>query len=130
MEPRQDKDNGHSDLNVLGEPLVLCGTDPVTGYFRDGACRCDHTDRGLHLVCASLTDEFLQYSKDRGNDLVTPRPEFDFPGLKAGDNWCLCALRWLEAYKVGKAPPVHMASTNAVVLQVIPLEVLQSHAHQ
>jgi uncharacterized protein (DUF2237 family) len=117
-------------LNVLGSALQPCCTNPMTGFFRDGTCRTDAQDRGLHVVCARVTDEFLQFSKSRGNDLITPRPEYDFPGLKAGDGWCLCALRWREAMLEGVAPPVKLESTHAKALEVITLEDLKRHAVQ
>ncbi len=112
--------------NVLGEPLQACCTDPMTGFFRDGHCRTHAMDHGTHVVCAVVTDAFLAYTRNRGNDLQTPRPEFDFPGLKAGDGWCLCALRWREAYEAGVAPPVRLAATHEKALQLIPLDVLQA----
>lgn len=117
-------------LNVLGSALQPCCTNPMTGFFRDGTCRTDAQDRGLHVVCAIVTDEFLQFSKSRGNDLITPRPEYDFPGLTQGDGWCLCALRWREAMLEGVAPPVKLESTHAKALEVITLEDLKRHAVQ
>mgnify|MGYP005663427395 FL=1 len=98
--------------NVLGEPLEICGHDPITGYYRDGSCATDNTDFGSHTVCASVTNEFLEFSKDMGNDLSTPRPELGFKGLKAGDSWCLCANRWLEAYQNGSASKIKLKSTD------------------
>ena len=92
--------------NVLGTELEPCSLDPVTGFFRDGCCNTDEHDRGLHVVCTRVTAEFLEFSRSRGNDLVTPRLEFKFPGLKPGDQWCLCAMRWKEAFEAGLAPPV------------------------
>ena len=115
-------------LNVLGEPLVECSCEPMTGWYRDGSCRTDPSDLGRHTVCCVVNDAFLSYSKAQGNDLSTPVPAFDFPGLKAGDHWCVCAPRWLEAYEDGMAPPVRLASTEITALEVIPLEVLQQHA--
>jgi uncharacterized protein (DUF2237 family) len=115
-------------LNVLGRPLAPCGTDPMTGYFRDGCCRTDAGDRGLHVVCAVMTAEFLAYSRRSGNDLSTPRPEFNFPGLRPGDRWCLCANRWLEAWTRGVAPRVVLEATHLNALGVVTLEQLQSHA--
>lgn len=117
-----------TQLNVLGKPLQLCSAAPLTGYFRDGCCRSDASDRGLHVVCAVMTDEFLRFSKACGNDLSTPRPEFSFPGLKAGDRWCLCAQRWREAFEVGKAPDVVLEATHISALAVVFLEQLKSHA--
>jgi hypothetical protein len=113
------------DRNVLGGPLETCSRSPMTGYFRDGCCRTGEDDLGRHTVCAVMTDEFLAFSKSRGNDLVTPRPEWRFPGLKAGDRWCLCALRWREAYEAGCAPQVVLEATHERTLDVVPLDWLQ-----
>lgn len=115
-------------VNVLGEDLQPCSTDPVTGYFRDGACNTCAEDAGNHTVCAIMTDEFLALSKYLGNDLSTPRPEYLFPGLKAGDSWCLCAGRFLQAVDEGAAPRIRLASTHWRALKVVPLEVLKKHA--
>jgi hypothetical protein len=117
-----------SALNVLGRPLLPCGTEPMTGYFRDGCCRTDASDRGLHVVCAVMTPEFLAFSQRRGNDLSTPRPEFDFPGLRPGDRWCLCANRWLEAWMEGVAPRVVLQSTHLNALGVVTLDQLRALA--
>jgi hypothetical protein len=117
-----------SQLNVLGGPLLTCSDQPVTGFFRDGCCNTSEDDFGSHTVCVVLTDEFLAYSKAAGNDLSTPRPEFDFPGLKAGQRWCLCAARWVEAYRAGKAPKVSLNSTNQAALEIVPLDLLKQHA--
>ncbi len=114
--------------NVFGEALEPCGQDPVTGFYRDGCCNTGAQDLGSHTVCASLTDEFLQYSLGRGNDLITARPEFGFPGLKAGDCWCLCAGRWLEAHQEGKAPRVYLKRTHEAALDTVPLNVLREYA--
>lgn len=114
--------------NVFGEPLITCSTNPMTGFFRDGCCHTDENDLGTHTVCAVMTDEFLQFSLSRGNDLITERPEFVFPGLKAGDKWCLCATRWLEAYEVGVAPKVVLEATNERTLDFVPLNVLVDYA--
>ena len=114
--------------NVLGFELELCSSDPVTGFYRDGCCNTGPGDVGTHTVCAILTDEFLEFSRSKGNDLITPRPEFGFPGLKSGDQWCLCALRWEEARQVGKAPKVKLASTNIKTLEIVPLEQLKIHS--
>ena len=114
--------------NVLGTPLQMCCNDPITGFFRDGYCNTNTQDIGKHWVCAVMTDDFLQFSQQQGNDLITPRPEFDFPGLNAGDGWCLCATRWLEAYNAGVAPSVKLQSTHEKALEIIPLEVLQEKA--
>jgi hypothetical protein len=118
------------EQNVFGEPLQPCGTDPTTGYLRDGHCRHLRRDPGRHEVCAVLTDEFLQFSRAQGNDLVTPRPEFDFPGLAAGDRWCLCLPRWLEAEEAGRAPPVVLDATNEAVLAEVSLATLEAYAHE
>ena len=115
-------------LNVLGTPLVPCSYDPLTGYFRDGCCETDETDAGSHLVCAKVSQAFLDFSVSRGNDLVTPRPQFRFAGLKAGDRWCLCVNRWKEALAAGVAPPVVLECTHAYAVQAVSLETLQSHA--
>lgn len=115
-------------LNVLDETLALCGTDPVTGFFRDGHCNTCAADQGNHTVCAVMTQEFLAFSKYVGNDLSTARPEFGFAGLKAGDPWCLCAGRFLQAHDEGCAPKVHLAATHKRALEVVPLEVLREHA--
>lgn len=117
-------------LNVLGEPLQACSFDPLTGYFRDGCCNTDDNDHGTHVVCTRVTHAFLVFSADRGNDLMTPRPEWRFPGLKAGDRWCLCATRWREALEAGLAPPVVLAATHSKVLEYISLEDLKRHAYQ
>lgn len=111
--------------NVFGQPLVPCSFEPLTGFFRDGCCKTSAEDVGTHVVCAVMTEEFLAFSKGAGNDLSAPRPELGFPGLKAGDQWCLCALRWVEAFSAGLAPAVILESTNYNVLDYIPLEILQ-----
>ena len=116
-----------SQINVFGEPLEECCSDPITGYFRDGFCRTDKYDRGSHTVCALITTEFLEFSKSRGNDLSTPRPEFEFTGLSAGQSWCLCASRWLEAHDAGCAPRVHLKRTNIKALEIVPLAVLKGY---
>lgn len=115
-------------LNVLGEALAPCSANPVTGFFRDGACNTCPEDQGSHTVCAVMTAEFLAYSKYVGNDLSTPRPEFRFPGLKPGDRWCLCASRFLQAAEEGAAPRVHLAATHRKALEVVSLEILMDHA--
>ena len=117
-----------NNSNVLGEPLEICGEDPMTGYFRDGSCRTDKNDYGSHTVCASVTEEFLEFSKIKGNDLKTPRPDLNFQGLKEGDSWCLCANRWLEAYRNGAAPKIKLRSTNIKALEVISLDILKANA--
>lgn len=105
--------------NILGTTLQPCCFDPVTGFFRDGFCKTNHLDKGTHVVCAYLTEEFLAFTKSKGNDLSTPHPEFDFPGLKPGDCWCLCAQRWQEAYLAGVAPPIKPESTHEQALEII-----------
>ncbi|MGY4878695.1 DUF2237 family protein [Vreelandella aquamarina] len=116
------------DRNVLGEPLTPCCHDPVTGFYRDGFCRVGVEDKGIHAVCAMVTEEFLAYSRAQGNDLVTPRPEFGFPGLTPGDRWCLCANRWKEAAEVGLAPPIILSATHEKALEIISFKLLQQHA--
>lgn len=117
-----------SSKNVLGGPLLACSFDPLTGFFRDGCCTTDLQDRGSHVVCAKVTQAFLDFSLALGNDLVTPRPEFRFLGLQPGDRWCLCVKRWQEALQAGVAPPVVLESTHAKALEVVTLAQLQSHA--
>lgn len=114
--------------NVLGQPLIACCLDPVTGYFRDGYCRTDDSDLGRHVVCAKLTQGFLDFTRDQGNDLTTPNPAYNFPGLQAGDHWCLCALRWKEAHDHGVAPPVVLAACDRAVLDVVDLQTLKQYA--
>ena len=115
-------------LNVLGGYLEPCCFEPMTGFYRDGTCRTGPHDHGRHVVCIRATAAFLEFSKSRGNDLSTPRPEFQFPGLKPGDQWCLCALRWKEALAFGKAPKVMLAATHEAALAYVTLEQLQAHA--
>lgn len=114
--------------NVLGGPLAPCSYDPLTGWFRDGCCNTDARDAGLHTVCALMTADFLAFSRSRGNDLVTPRPEWGFPGLKPGDRWCLCATRWQEAFEAGCAPRVVLAATHEATLAVCRLDDLKACA--
>lgn len=114
--------------NVLGGVLERCGDAPQTGFFRTGKCETGSGDEGAHVVCARLTQKFLEYTRSRGNDLSSPRPELGFPGLKPGDRWCLCALRWKEALEAAVAPPVVLAATHEAALRYISLEVLQQHA--
>ena len=121
--------NRDLDRNVVGGELLPCSGDPLTGFFRDGCCNTDQHDRCLHVVCARMTAEFLEFSRTRGNDLVTPRPEFNFLGLKPGDQWCLCALRWKEAFDAGVAPPVVLQATHERALDVATLEQLRSRAY-
>ena len=115
--------------NILGEPLVPCSFDPLTGFFRDGCCKTGVDDVGTHVICAIMTDEFLAFSASRGNDLSTAIPEYGFPGLQDGDQWCLCALRWKEAYLAGAAPRVVLESTDHHALDIIPFEILQRFAY-
>jgi uncharacterized protein (DUF2237 family) len=117
-----------SAKNVIGSDLVACCTSPLTGYYRDGSCNTGAGDLGAHIVCARLTQEFLDFSKNQGNDLISPRPEFGFPGLKSGDCWCLCALRWQEALLAGVAPPVRLKATHALALEYVTLEELKACA--
>lgn len=114
--------------NVLGKPLETCCKSPMTGFYRNGCCDTGAEDFGLHTVCAQVTAEFLEYSKNKGNDLITPMPMYNFPGLKPGDKWCLCVSRWQEALEAGVAPPIILPSTHEKTLQFVPLEVLQEHS--
>ena len=114
--------------NVLGEPLVVCGCEPMTGFYRDGFCNTGEGDFGSHTVCAVVDEEFLSYTKAQGNDLSTPVPEYGFEGLKPGDHWCLCAGRWREAFEAGKAPRVKLECTHEKALRVIDIEALKSHS--
>ncbi|OHV09981.1 DUF2237 family protein [Kushneria phosphatilytica] len=116
-------------FNVLGEPLQECCHDPVTGFYRDGFCHTGSEDAGEHVVCAVMTESFLSYSRSRGNDLSTPRPEFGFAGLAPGDVWCLCLQRWSEAFRAGVAPPVRLEATHEKALERVPLETLRRYAH-
>ncbi len=115
-------------INVFEEPLEPCGKDPVTGFFRDGACNTCDEDFGSHTVCVEVSQTFLEFSRFKGNDLSTPMPEFNFPGLKPGDSWCLCAARWLEAQKSDMAPRVHLTRTHKKALEVVPFELLKKFA--
>ncbi len=115
-------------LNVFGDPLIPCSVAPMTGYFRDGHCNTCAQDSGSHTVCAVMTDEFLALSKYLGNDLSTPRPEFGFSGLNAGDQWCLCAARFLQAHEEGAAPKVQLAATHIKALEIVPLDILKQNA--
>nr|WP_034348777.1 DUF2237 domain-containing protein [Noviherbaspirillum massiliense] len=116
--------------NVFGQPLVPCSFEPLTGYFRDGCCKTNADDVGTHVICAIMSEEFLEFSLSRGNDLITPMPEWGFPGLKPGDQWCLCALRWAEALQAGVAPRVVLESTHESALDIIRLDVLQRFSHR
>jgi uncharacterized protein (DUF2237 family) len=115
-------------LNVFQEALQICSEDPLTGFFRDGCCNTSDSDLGSHTVCVEVTDAFLEYSRFRGNDLSTPMPEHGFPGLQAGDRWCLCAARWLEAYQQDMAPRVFLQRTHLKALEIVPLELLRQYA--
>ena len=117
-----------TERNVLGGDLEPCGTDPVTGFYRDGSCSCGPDDVGLHAVCAVMTAEFLDHQRSVGNDLTTPMPAWGFPGLQPGDRWCVVALRWVQSLEAGVAAPVVLASTNERALEVVPLEWLREHA--
>jgi hypothetical protein len=117
-----------SDRNVLGGPLAVCSTSPRTGFYRDGCCNTGPEDFGIHVVCARVTREFLDFERARGNDLVTPVPEAQFAGLKPGDRWCICAGRWREAFDAGVAPPVVLEATHEETLAIIPLADLRRHA--
>ncbi len=119
---------GAQPKNVLGSDLETCSQSPETGFFRDGCCRTGPGDVGLHLVCAEMTSEFLEFSAARGNDLITPSPMMDFPGLKPGDRWCLCVERWKEALQAGLAPPVYLAATHISALEFVQLEDLRAHS--
>ncbi len=119
---------GGGARNVLGGPLATCCTAPLTGFYRDGSCHTGPQDLGTHVVCAQVTTEFLEFSVARGNDLVTPVPQFHFPGLNPGDKWCLCALRWKEALDAGVAPPVVLAATHEKALEFVSLDDLKRHA--
>ena len=119
---------GGIQRNVLGGPLGRCSDKPLTGFFRDGCCNTSEEDLGSHTICVVLTAQFLQFSKVRGNDLPTPRPEFDFPGLNPGDRWCLCAARWREAFQAGMAPQVVLNACNEMALEIVSLDDLKRFA--
>jgi uncharacterized protein (DUF2237 family) len=116
------------EKNVLGVALALCSASPRTGFYRDGCCNSGTEDQGLHVVCAQMTGEFLEFARAQGNDLVTPAPEYGFPGLKPGDRWCVCAGTWRQAYEAGVAAPVVLAATHEETLAVVPLAALKEHA--
>ena len=118
------------DRNVVGGDLISCSNDPVTGFFRDGCCATGEEDVGSHTVCAEMTVEFLRFSKQAGNDLSTPRPEWGFAGLAPGDRWCVCASRWLEAYRAGSIAPVVLGATHERALEIVPIEVLTANAQR
>jgi uncharacterized protein len=115
-------------VNVFGEKLSCCCTDPLTGFYRDGHCKTGQEDVGTHVICAQVSQEFLEFSLSKGNDLISARPEWRFPGLKAGDKWCLCALRWREAWEAGVAPKVDLHATHIKALEYVPMEVLEMYA--
>ncbi len=117
-----------ADNNVLGGPLEACGTDPLTGFYRDGCCSSGPEDLGRHSICAVVTPEFLEHQRSIGNDLTTPMPQYRFPGLVPGDRWCVTALNWLQAHRAGCAAPVVLASTHERTLDVVPLKALREHA--
>ncbi len=118
----------HPSRNVFGETLESCSDEPLTGFFRDGCCNTGRQDAGAHTVCVEVTRPFLEFTRFRGNDLSTPRPEFAFPGLKPGDRWCLCAARWLKAHEHGMAPRVFLRATHERTLDIVPLEILKTYA--
>ena len=113
------------EKNIFGEPLMICSKIPTTGYFRDGFCRTINQDTGTHTVCAVMTEEFLEFSASKGNDLISPLPYYKFPGLKEGDKWCLCVSRWIEAYRADVAPPIILESTHIKTLEYISIEILE-----
>ena len=126
--PTMINENNQNPKNVLGSPLDGCGRDPLTGFYRTGSCLAGPEDLGVHTLCAELTQDFLDYTKSRGNDLSTPAPQYGFPGLKAGQRWCLCAARWLEAHEAGVAPHVILSATHQKTLEVVPLEILKRYS--
>tara|TARA_B100001778_G_scaffold167915_1_gene138054 strand:- start:78 stop:440 length:363 start_codon:yes stop_codon:yes gene_type:complete len=114
--------------NALGQDIGECSCKPMTGWYRDGSCKTDEMDRGSHTVCGIVTEEFLEFALSKGNDLITPAPQYNFPGLKPGDSWCICARTWLDALNHGKACPVDLEATNIKALEIIPLELLEDRA--
>ena len=118
----------NEDRNVLGGPLATCSNAPLTGFYRDGCCNTGPEDMGLHVVCTRVTQAFLEFARSQGNDLITPAPQYNFPGLKPGDRWCVCAATWRQAFEAGVASPVILAATHEETLAVIPLEALKQHA--
>jgi hypothetical protein len=118
----------HPKINVLGTELKPCSIDPLTGWFRDGCCNTDQSDRGLHVVCCILTDDFLEFARSQGNDLITPAPQHNFPGLTSGDRWCVCAQTWLDAAEQGRACPISLECTHEEALAIIPLKLLETNA--
>lgn len=128
MSAAAESDEKEPARNVLGQPLVACSLSPLTGFFRDGCCSTGPSDAGRHVVCAVMTEDFLAFSRARGNDLSTPRPEYRFPGLRPGERWCLCALRWKEALEAGKAPTIILEATHEAALRYVTLDDLLRHA--
>ena len=128
MHERAEAAIPNDDKNVLGGPIAPCSTAPVTGFYRDGCCNTGPEDHGLHVVCTQVTRAFLEFAREQGNDLITPVPEYDFPGLKPGDRWCVCAATWRQALEAGVASPVVLAATHEETLAVIPLDALKRHA--
>ena len=118
----------HESKNVFGETLMICGDNPLTGFYRDGFCNTCLQDVGSHTVCIEVSKKFLEYSRFKGNDLSSPMPDYGFPGLKKGDSWCLCAARWLEAEKENMAPRLHLTRTHIKVLEIIPIELMRKYA--
>lgn len=118
----------HESVNVYGDPLMECSSEPLTGFFRDGCCNTNEQDLGSHTVCVEVTEDFLKFSRAKGNDLSTPVEEFGFPGLHAGDRWCLCAARWLEAQQADMAPRVYLQRTHKRALEIVPLSLLRQYA--
>ena len=122
-----EKENHPTELSVQEKPLKPCSTDPMTGFYRDSYCRTGAKDRGIHVVCATMNQEFLSFTKSKGNDLSSPAPQYGFPGLKVGDQWCLCAARWQEAQQAGKAPKVVLEATSKAALKITPLPLLKQY---
>ena len=129
LENCPEEEEQKSELSVSNQPLQSCSTDPMTGFYRDSYCRTGSEDRGIHVVCATMTQDFLSYTKSKGNDLSTPAPRYGFPGLKVGDRWCLCARRWEEAQNAGKAPLVILEATSKAALRTLSISLLKKHAH-
>ena len=125
---QEEEGNGWQQINVLGEPIQPCSHDPLTGFYRSGCCETGDDDRGVHTICVIATEEFLEFSKSVGNDLSTPMPHFNFQGLKPGNQWCLCALRWVQALKMGAAPKVVLKSTHMRTLNYVSLDILKQYA--
>lgn len=128
LESCMEEDNHPTEFSVQAKPLKPCSTEPMTGFYRDSYCRTGTNDRGVHVVCATMNQAFLAFTKSKGNDLSSPAPQYGFPGLKVGDRWCLCAARWKEAQEAGKAPTVVLEATSNAALKITPLSLLQQHA--